>query len=126
MKSVEDLDVFKLAHELAIQIYKVTQGFPREETFGLSSQMRRASASVRMNLFEGSMRLSSNEYRQFVGISRGSAGEVCYQLLLAKDLGYISAVAFNDLRSRYDRVLQMLSRLAQSLGAQSRTRARTR
>jgi four helix bundle protein len=55
------------------------------------------------------------EYRQFVGIARGLAGEVCYQLLLARDLKYISNEAYDELRSSYDRVIQMLSRLAQTL-----------
>jgi four helix bundle protein len=86
MKSVEDLDVFKLAHQLALKIYTVSKTFPREETFSLVDQMRRAAGSVGMNLMEGAMRLGSKEYRQFVGIARGSAGEICYQFLLAKDL----------------------------------------
>jgi four helix bundle protein len=115
MNSVEDLDVFKLAHELALKIYSVTKKFPREETYSLIDQMRRAAASVGMNLVEGSLRLSSREYRQFVGIARGSAGEVCYQLLLAKDLQYISEEVYRELRAGYDRVVQMLSRLSQTL-----------
>ena len=61
------------------------------------------------------MRLGSKEYRQFVGIARGSAGEVCYQLLLARDLTYISNEVYDEMRSGYDRVIQMLSRLAQTL-----------
>ncbi len=115
MKSVEELDVFKLAHELTLKVYKLTAEFPREESFGLISQMRRAASSVGMNLVEGSMRLNSREFRQFVGIARGSAAEVSYQLLLAKDLGYVSKKVFGELRSGYDRVGQMLTRLAQSL-----------
>ena len=89
MKSVEELDVFKLAHQLALKMYNVTKRFPKEETYSLIDQMRRAATSVGMNLMEGAMRLGSREYRQFVGIARGSAGEVCYQLLLARDLKYI-------------------------------------
>jgi len=85
MKSVEDLDVFKLAHQLALKTYSTTKTFPRAETFSLVDQMRRAATSVGMNLMEGAMRLGTKEYRQFVGIARGSTGEVCYQLLLAKD-----------------------------------------
>jgi four helix bundle protein len=115
MKSVEELDVFKLAHELALKIYTITVAFPREESFGLVSQMRRAAGSVGMNLVEGSMRLNSREFRQFVGIARGSAAEVNYQLLLAKDLGYISKKVYDELRSGYERVGQMLTRLGQSL-----------
>jgi four helix bundle protein len=78
--------------------------------------MRRASGSVGMNLMEGAMRLGSKEYRQFVGIARGSAGEVCYQLLLARDLKYITVEMYGELRSGYDRVIQMLYRLSQTLG----------
>src|SRR5262245_65233725 len=115
MKSVEDLDVFKLAHQLALKTYSTTKTFPREETFSLVDQMHRAATSVGMNLMEGAMRLGSREYRQFVGIARGSAGEGCYQLLLARDLKYISNEAYKELRSGYDRVIQMLSRLSQSL-----------
>ena len=116
MKSVEELDVFKLAHQLALETYRLTKGFPKEETFSLVDQMRRAAASVGMNLVEGSRRLSSKEYRQFVGVARGSAGEVCYQLLLARDLGYVSPDVYGDLRPKYDRVIQMLTRLSQTLG----------
>jgi len=86
MNSVEDLDVFKLAHQLALRTYSVTKEFPREELFSLGNQVRRAAGSICMNLMEGAMRLGSREYRQFVGIARGSADEVCYQLLLARDL----------------------------------------
>ena len=75
MNSVDDLDVFKLAHELALKIYSVAKKFPREETYSLVDQMRRAAISVGMNLMEGAMRLGTKEYRQFVGIARGSAGK---------------------------------------------------
>ena len=68
------------------------------------------------------MRLGSKEYRQFVGIARGSAGEICYQLLLAKDLKYLSEDTYRELRSGYDRVIQMLSRLSETLGNVSRSR----
>jgi hypothetical protein len=79
---------------------------------------------VGMDLMEGAMRLGSKEYRQFVGIARGSAGEVCYQLLLARDLKYISNETYRELRTGYDRVVQMLSRLSQSLADEPRPRSR--
>ncbi len=126
MQSVEDLDVFKLAHQLALKVYRVTGSFPKNEIFNLVSQRRRAASSVGMNLMEGSMRLSSREYRYFAGIARGSAGEVCYQLLLAKDLRYIANEIYKDLRLDYNRVLQMLAGLSQSLDHEPRTRSRTR
>jgi four helix bundle protein len=77
-----------------------------------------------MNLIEGAMRLGSREYRQFVEIARGSAGEVCYQLLLARDSKYISNETYLELRSGYDRVIQMLLRLSQSLNQKSKVRSR--
>lgn len=124
MKSVEDLDVFKLAHALTLRVYKIAETFPKLEVYNLTAQTRRAASSICMNLLEGSMRLTHRDYRQFVGIARGSAAELSYQLLLAKDLGYISQGSYDDLNSQY--VGQMLTRLTQSLNFGPRTRSRTR
>jgi four helix bundle protein len=115
MKKVEELDVFKLSHSLALEIFELTKTFPEEEKFGLISQMRRAAYSVPMNLMEGSHRLGSKEYRQFVGIARGSTGEMKYQLLLIKDLEYIPKGSYSRLILEYERVSQMLTKLAKSL-----------
>jgi len=115
MKKVEELDVFRLSHSLTLEIYGITKSFPDEEKFGLISQMRKAAYSIPMNLMEGAHRLSSKEYRQFTGIARGSAGEMKYQLLLVRDLNYISDNEYSDLTSKYERVSQMLTRLAKSL-----------
>ena len=68
MQSVEDLDVFKLSHELTLKIYKLVNKFPTDERFGLVVQMQRSAYSIPMNLMEGSHRLSKKEYRQFVGM----------------------------------------------------------
>jgi four helix bundle protein len=115
MKSVEELDVFKLSHEMTLQIYRLTKDFPTEEKFSLVPQMRRAAYSVPMNLVEGANRLNTREYRQFVGIAKGSAGEIKYQLILARDLGYIDEKTYSELRSNYERISQMLTGLAKSL-----------
>jgi len=117
MKNVENLDVFKLSHRLVLEIYEITKTFPQHEKFGLISQMRRSAYSIPMNLLEGSHRLSTKEYRQFVGIAKGSAGEMKYQLLLARDLKYMSNERYVDLIEKYERVSQMLTKLAQSLSA---------
>jgi four helix bundle protein len=77
--------------------------------------MRRTAYSIPINLMEGAYRLSSKEYRQFVGIAKGSAGEIKYQLLLAKDLRYIFEDEYSILLPRYERVSQMLTKLAKSL-----------
>ena len=115
MKSVEELDVFKLSHEMVLAIYEMTKTFPEDEKFGLTSQMRRAAYSVPMNLVEGVGRLNSREYRRFVGIAKGSAAEVKYQLLLARDLKYIDEKTYDSCRSNYERISQMLMGLAKSL-----------
>jgi four helix bundle protein len=111
----QDMDVFKLSHSLTIEIYKLTERFPPEEKFGLSAQMRRSAYSVPVNIVEGACRLGTKEYRQFVGIARGSAGELSYQLLLSRDLGYLSEQDYASLRERYDRVAKMLTGLIKTL-----------
>jgi four helix bundle protein len=117
-ESVEDLEVFKRGHQLAIKIYKISDGFPKGEKFGLTGQMRRAAASIATNLMEGSHRLSRMEYRQFVGIAKGSAGELKYQLLLAKDLGYLLEEKYFVFRKEVDDISRMLSGLVKSLSTQ--------
>ena len=112
---VEDLDVFKLAHYLTLRVYEVTAAYPDNERFGLISQMRRASSSICMNLMEGGHRISKNEYKHFVSISKGSCGEVKYQLLLSKDLGYMKEAIFNEMNEAYERISMMLTKLHSSL-----------
>ncbi|MCR4286848.1 MAG: four helix bundle protein [Deltaproteobacteria bacterium] len=114
-KNVEDLEVFKLSHESALEVYKVTGRFPKEETYGLAQQMRRAAVSVPSNIAEGANRYGKTEYGRFVSIAKGSAGEIYYQLLLARDLGYLTPDDFVRLRGGYLRVLQMLQKLIKSL-----------
>jgi len=115
MKTLEELDVFKLSHSLALEIFELTKSFPAGEKFGLVSQMRRAAYSIPMNLMEGGHRLNRKEYRQFVGIAKGSTGEMKYQLLLVKDLKYIIENEYSELLPQYERVSQMLTKLAKSL-----------
>lgn len=115
MKSVEDLDVYKMSHELTLEIYKLTGMFPETEKYGLISQMRRASMSIPMNLMEGGHRLNTGEYRQFVGIARGSAGELKYQLVLSRDLGYLNENHYPGLREKAESISKMLTKLASSL-----------
>jgi four helix bundle protein len=76
---------------LTLEIYKLTERFPSEEKFGLSAQMHCSAYPIPVNIVEGTSRLSTKEYRQFVGIARGSANEISYQLLLSKDLSYLPA-----------------------------------
>ena len=115
IESVEELDVFKRSHQATLKIYEISKKFPADERFGLVSQMRRAAASIATNLIEGSYRLNRAEYRQFVGIARGSSGELKYHLLLAKDLGYLSKSDYAVLRAELDEISKMLMGLAKSL-----------
>jgi four helix bundle protein len=89
--SYKDLIVWQKSYQFTLLLYKVTSSFPQKEEFGLTSQLRRASVSIPSNIAEGYRRGSRKEYRQFLRISFGSAGEIETQLLLAKDIGYISA-----------------------------------
>jgi len=115
VKRAQDMDVFKLSHSLTLEIYKLTGEFPPEEKFGLSSQMRRSAYSIPVNIVEGASRLTRKEYKQFIGVARGSAAEMTYQLLLSKDLGYISEEECASLKERYDRVSKMLTGLIKAL-----------
>lgn len=87
-KSFRDLIVWQRAMQLAKLLYRLTQQFPREESTGLTSQLRRAGVSIASNIAEGSGRGTRNDYRSFLRMARGSALEIQTQLLLARDLGF--------------------------------------
>ncbi len=87
-KSYRNLKAWQRSIELSVCVYRLTNGFPREEIYGLTSQLRRCSVSVASNLAEGYGRASKGEYRQFVGMARGSALELQTQLVIAKALGF--------------------------------------
>lgn len=116
IRSAEDLDVFKKIHALVLKVYALTEKFPSEERFGLTSQIRRSAVSIPSNFLEGANRLNTKEYRQFVGIAKGSAAELKYQLLLSKDLGYISDDIYQNINNEILDISRMLFGLAKSLG----------
>jgi len=87
-KSYRDLKVWQRAIELSVALYRLTSGFPKEETYGLSSQLRPAGISIASNIAEGWGRASSGEYKQFLGIARGSNFEVQTQLVIARNLEF--------------------------------------
>jgi four helix bundle protein len=87
VQSFRDLEVWKRSIQMTVSIYRLTQGFPKEEIYGLTSQMRRAAVSVPSNIAEGHGRLNKGEYRQFLGIARGSNFELQTQLEIARALG---------------------------------------
>ena len=115
MEDFKDLRVWAKAHELTLVVHKMTRAFAKEELYGLTSQLRRASASVGANIAEGCGRRSDAEMRRFVQIARGSANEVEYHLLLAKDLEFLSPDEHKQLESKVLEIQRMLASLVQSL-----------
>jgi len=107
----EKLDVWKEAHKLVVDIYKITKGFPVEEKFRLIDQICRSASSVAANIVEGNSRQYKTEYLQFLYMSKGSLEETKYHLLLAKDLGYISASDYEKLIVRCNGVGSLLGGL---------------
>ncbi|MCA9460185.1 MAG: four helix bundle protein [Nanoarchaeota archaeon] len=104
----KELSFFKKAHELTLEIYKITKEFPKEEKYGLTSQLKRAVASIGSNIAEGSVRSSTKDYKNFLYMSLGSAKEIEYQLLLAKDLEYISVRTYDRLNNILDEIIGKL------------------
>ena len=115
IKGVEELEVYKLGHNLVLEIYKTTKTFPADEVYGLSSQMRRAATSVGANLAEGANKSSKKEFKRHVNIAKGSTGEMLYHLLVAKDLGYLSTQKYRYLQEKYSGLIKMLEKLGQAL-----------
>ena len=115
MKDFKDLRVWSKAHCLTIDVYKATRSFPKEELFGLTSQMRRAAASIGANIAEGAGRKSDGELARFLHIARGSAAELEYHLLLAHDLILLSEAVYSLLAKQTDEVQRMLTALIQQV-----------
>ena len=88
VKSYRDLLIWQKGIQLTVLIYRISKAFPREEIYGLTSQMRRCAVSIPSNIAEGAGRLNTPEYKQFLGIARGSSFELQTQLVIAKELGY--------------------------------------
>jgi len=103
--------VWKKSHEFTLEIYKITKKYPKDELFGIVSQMRRASSSVPANIVEGNARRSSKEFAQFLVQARGSLSETQYFLELSKDLDYISVIEYENLINLSIEVAKMLNSL---------------
>lgn len=109
MGNFTDLHVWKKAHALTLEIYRITQRFPREGMFGLTTQMRRASSSIGANLAEGCGCKSDPELRRFVHLAKGSASEPEYHLVLSRDLKYLHENDFVTLNKALDEISRMLT-----------------
>jgi four helix bundle protein len=115
MEDFKNLKVWSKAHKLTLAVYQLTRMFPRDEIYGLTSQIRRASASIGANIAEGCGRRSDPELKRFVQIARGSANELEYHLLLAKDLRLLTPEEHSELEARILEVQRMLAALSQRL-----------
>jgi four helix bundle protein len=111
MQDFRSIQAWQKAHQLALAIYKLTERFPREEAYGLTSQLRRAACSVPMNIAEGCGRTSQTEFARFLDIAGGSASELDYQLLLVRDLDLVSQKDYRELSETTDHVRKMLVNL---------------
>ena len=117
VRSFEDLDAWKAAHQLTLAVYRVTKSFPREEMFGLTSQLRRASVSIEANMAEGFGRRSRAELLRYARIADGSLQEVRCCLRISSDVGYLKPATYKELCGQVSRVGALIGGLQKSLTA---------
>lgn len=111
IRAFTDLDAWKEAHQLVLMIYQETKNFPKDELFGLTSQMRRAGVSITSNIAEGFSRNSYLEKSHFYSISQGSNTELQNQLILARDVGYINTENFQKIINQSFKVHKIINGL---------------
>jgi four helix bundle protein len=117
MKDFRQLKVWEKAHQLALTIYKATKEFPKEELYGLTSQIRRASMSIPTNIAEGRGRFTDADFARFLQIAMGSASETEYQLILARDPGFLPNASYENLHTDVEEIKPMLASLLKTLRA---------
>ncbi len=120
MKDFRELKVWEKAHELTLSIYRATDTFPKDELYGLTAQVRRASMSIATNIAEGCGRGSDADFAHFLQIAMGSACETEYQLVLSHDLGYLQPDQYQGLQESIEEIKRMISSLLKTLRAGSR------
>ncbi|BCX14793.1 MAG: four helix bundle protein [Patescibacteria group bacterium] len=114
-RTVEDVPVWQLSHQLTLRVYKLTEAFPRAEVYGLTSQIRRSASSVSANISEGFYRNSTKELINFLYNARGSLGETLYHIRLARDLGLLNSSDFESLKNGYNLLGRQLNGWIRSL-----------
>lgn len=125
MQDFRDLKVWQRAHEFVLAAYRVTSAFPDSERYGLTSQLRRAAVSVPGNIAEGSMRSSDADFARFLHVAIGSASEVDYYLLLARDLGYLNQRDYERLDTEIQEIRRMLNGLISKVSADAKLTAKS-
>jgi four helix bundle protein len=113
MRNFKELKVWSAAYQLTLSLYQATQQFPKQELFGLTSQIRRCSSSIGANLAEGCGRQGDGEMGRFIQIAMGSASELEYHLLLARDLKFLATPEHETLQSSLTGIRKMLASLLQ-------------
>jgi four helix bundle protein len=114
-RSYRDLEVWKLSIDFVKKVYQVTHNFPDSEKFGLINQIRRAAVSIPSNIAEGQGRNSAKEFRQFLAISLGSLAELETQLIIAKEIEYLTQNGLDALLSPLDRIRKMIKGLSKGI-----------
>ena len=117
MRDFREMKVWEKSHQLTLEVYKATAGFPREEMYGLTSQIRRASASIPANIAEGCGRSGVAELARFLHIAMGSASELDYHLMLARDLSFLADEHYVRLDRELAEVKRMLIAYLQKIKA---------
>ena len=118
MKDFRDLKVWEEAHALTLASYEVTKSFPRDEIFGLVSQIRRASSSIPANIAEGCGRRGNAELHRFLLVAMGSASELEYHSLLSRDLGYMKSETHGHMEPQVQEVKRMLASLIRKVASE--------
>jgi four helix bundle protein len=119
LKDFRKLNVWEKSHALALEIYRTTANFPKDELFGLTSQIRRAGGSIPANIAEGCGRDSNADFARFLQMALGSASELEYHVLLARDLKFIDSKSYEILNTQTTEIKRMLTSLIQKLRADS-------
>ncbi len=120
MKDFRDLHVWQKAHRLTLSAYRATEGFPKAETYGLTIQIRRCAASIAANIVEGCGKRGNGEFQRFLNIACGSASELEYHFLLARDLALLSDLDYQKLNNGVVEVKRMLASLASKVEMERR------
>lgn len=121
MRNWKELVVWQECHKLVIEIYNLMKRFPKDETFGLCSQIKRAAVSIPANIVEGHSKSSNKDFVRFLYISRGSLEELKYLLYLSKDLGFINLQDYKSLEEKLARIGYLLNNFMKSLNKTSTT-----
>jgi four helix bundle protein len=115
MSDYKKLRAWEDAHKLVLEIYQITSHFPKDEIYGIISQIRRAASSIPTNIVEGCGQLDNGNLIRFLGIARGSAFELEYLILLSKDLDYLKKEEYSELNEKIEQLIGMITNLIKSL-----------